>query len=155
MIPGRFEISFDLFGVPVRAHEFLLVALFAMLVVFRLLEGPLSRPQNGNVPTIFSALFIYAALSLIWLVSLGNGKLKIKFTGTCTTINVGSGENTLDIESVDTLNVGGGKNKITIGTVDTIHLGGAKNVVRWKKAKTGDKPTIQDGAAGNDVAQAK
>src|SRR2546421_7321 len=89
------------------------------------------------------------------VVSLGNGKLKIKFTGTCTTINVGSGENTLDIESVDTLNVGGGKNKITIGTVDTIHLGGAKNVVRWKKAKTGDKPTIQDGAAGNDVAQAK
>jgi len=66
VIPGRFEISFDLFGVPVRAHEFLLVALFAMLVVFRLLEGPLSRPQNGNVPTIFSALFIYAALSLIW-----------------------------------------------------------------------------------------
>jgi len=65
-IPGRIENSIDLFGVPVRVLEFLLVALLAMLVFFRLLQGSLSRPQNNHIPAVFSGLFAYAALSLAW-----------------------------------------------------------------------------------------
>jgi len=65
-MPGRVENSIGLFGVPVRMLEFLLVAFFAMLVFFRLLQGPLMRPQKRYVVAVFSALFAYAALSLIW-----------------------------------------------------------------------------------------
>ena len=91
----------------------------------------------------------------IWLVPSQNGKGTYTFKGACTSVRIGSGKNTVKIESVDSLDVGGGENKVTVGTVGSIKLAGAKNVVRWKKAKTGDKPTVDDGAAGNDVAHAK
>lgn len=89
------------------------------------------------------------------IVKLGRGKLKLKLTGECKAIHVGSAKNVLDIESVDELHVTGGMNTIVVGTIAAIDLGGAKNVVRWKKAKSGDKPTVHDGAAGNAVLQAK
>jgi len=66
LIPGRFENSIVLFGVPVRVLEFLLVGLLAVLVFLRLLQGPLSLPENGYIPVVFSGLFAYAALSLVW-----------------------------------------------------------------------------------------
>src|SRR5262245_179456 len=49
------------------------------------------------------------------VVHIGNGKGKYTFKGTCTTIDVGGGQNTLTIEAVDTLSVGGAKNTITVG----------------------------------------
>jgi O-antigen ligase len=66
LIPGRFENSIVLFGVPVRVLEFLLVALAAVLVFLRLLQGPLPIPRDGYVPAVFSGLFAYAAVSLVW-----------------------------------------------------------------------------------------
>ena len=89
------------------------------------------------------------------VIKIGNGKGNYTFKGECKTIEIGSGKNTVKIESVDALIVGGGENHITVGTVGSITLGGAKNVVRWKKAKNGDSPDLRDGAAGNDVAQVK
>jgi hypothetical protein len=66
LIPGRFENSIDLFGVPVRVLELVLVGLAATLAFLRLLQGPLSITQNGYIPAVFSGLFAYAALSLVW-----------------------------------------------------------------------------------------
>jgi len=89
------------------------------------------------------------------VVSIGNGKGKYTFKGACTSISIGGGENTLTIESVDTLEIGGGKNKITVGTVDTIDVGGAGNTISWKKAKSGDKPTMKGQPDKNTITQAK
>jgi hypothetical protein len=89
------------------------------------------------------------------VVSIGNGKGKYTFKGACTSISVGGGENTLTIEAVDTLQVGGGKNTITVGTVDTIDVGGAGNTITWKKAKSGDKPTMKGQPDKNTITQAK
>jgi len=89
------------------------------------------------------------------VVSIGNGKGKYTFKGACTSISVGGGENTLTIEAVDTLQVAGAKNTITVGTVDTIDVGGAGNTITWKKAKSGDKPTMKGQPDKNTITQAK
>ena len=106
------------------------------------------------------------------VVSIGTGGGKYTFKGPCTTINLGAGKNTLDIESVDTLNINAGsctitaakvatlnlngaKNTITLGTVGTIDFTGANNNVTWKKAKTGDKPTFKGQPDKNTVSQGK
>ena len=86
------------------------------------------------------------------VVRITQGMTRITFKGECKTIAVGSGKNTLTIESVDTLDVGGAMNEITVGTVGTILLTGAKNVVHWTSAKSGDKPKVADTAVGNVVA---
>src|SRR5262249_40753317 len=74
------------------------------------------------------------------VVHIDNGDGTYTFTGACKLIDVGGGENTLKIESVDTLQIGGAENTITVGTVDTIDVGGNDNKITWKKAKTGAKP---------------
>ena len=89
------------------------------------------------------------------VVHIGNGKGTYTFTGTCTTIEVGGGSNTLTIEAVDTLQVGGAKNTITVGTVATIDVGGSGNTITWKKAKSGDKPTMKGQPEKNTITQAK
>jgi hypothetical protein len=106
------------------------------------------------------------------VVSIGTGGGKYTFKGACTTINLGGGKNTLDIESVDTLNVGSGvntitaatvqtlnvggaKNTIVVGTVGTIDVGGAMNTITWKKAAAGDKPTLKGQPDKNTIVQGK
>jgi hypothetical protein len=89
------------------------------------------------------------------VVHIGNGKGTYTFKGACTSIAVAGGQNTLKIEAVDTLTVGGAKNKITVGTVDTIDVGGAGNKITWKKAKTGDKPTLTGQPDKNTITKAK
>ena len=89
------------------------------------------------------------------VVHIGNGAGKYRFTGPCQLISVDGGENTLTIESVDTLEVGGAENKITVGTVGTIDVGGADNTITWKKAKSGDKPTLRGQPDKNKVTQGK
>jgi hypothetical protein len=89
------------------------------------------------------------------VVWISEGKGTYVFKGNCKTIDVGSGMNTLTIESVDDLRVRGGMNKISVDTVDIIWLSGAKNTVRWKRSKTRSAPKLEDSAAGNDVAQVK
>ena len=89
------------------------------------------------------------------VVKIGNGKGKYTFKGECKLISLGGGENTLTIESVDTLQIGSGKNVITVGTVDTIDVAGADNKITWKKAKTGDAPTLKGQPDKNTITQAK
>lgn len=89
------------------------------------------------------------------VVHIGNGDGKYTFTGACKVISVGGGGNTLTIESVDLLDVGGAENTITVGTVGTIDVGGADNKITWKKAKTGDKPTLKGQPDKNTLSQAK
>jgi hypothetical protein len=88
------------------------------------------------------------------VVHIGNGDGKYTFKGACKTISVGGGENKLTIDRVDLLEVDGAENTITVGTVDTIDVGGSDNKITWKKAKTGDKPTIKGQPDKNTVAQA-
>ena len=88
------------------------------------------------------------------VVSIGNGDGKYTFKGKCKTISVAGGENKLTIESVDTLDVAGAENTITVGTVDVIDVGGSDNKITWKKAKSGDKPTLKGQPDKNTVTQA-
>ena len=89
------------------------------------------------------------------VVHIGNGKGTYTFKGTCTSISVGGGQNKLTIEAVGTLDVGGAKNTIKVGTVDTIDVGGAGNTITWKKAKSGDKPTLKGQPDKNKIDKAK
>ncbi len=89
------------------------------------------------------------------VVSIGNGNGKYTFKGACKSISLGGGENTLTIESVETLNIGSGKNTITVGTVGTIDVGGADNKITWKKAMSGDKPTMKGQPDKNTITQGK
>jgi hypothetical protein len=88
------------------------------------------------------------------VVHIGNGDGKYTFKGACKSISVGGGENKITIEKVDLLDVGGAENVITVGTVDTIDVGGNDNKITWKKAKTGDKPTLKGQPDKNTITQA-
>ncbi len=88
-------------------------------------------------------------------VSIGNGMGTYTFKGTCASISVGGGMNTLTIESVDVLDVGGAKNTITVDTIGTVKVTGAMNTIAWKKAKTGDKPTLKGQPDKNTITLSK
>jgi hypothetical protein len=88
-------------------------------------------------------------------VSISNGMGTYTFKGACQRITVGGGVNTLTIESVAFLDIGGAKNTVTVDTVGTITVTGAMNSITWKKAKTGDKPTLKGQPNKNTIVQAK
>ena len=88
-------------------------------------------------------------------VASSNGMGTYTFKGACQRITVGGGVNTLTIEAVETLVISGAKNTVAVGTVGTIDVSGAMNAVTWKKAKTGDKPTLKGQPNKNTIAQAK
>jgi len=104
--------------------------------------------------------------------STGDGDGSYRFTGPCKKISVGGGENRLWIQSAETVDLGGGGNKVfaesinlldiggsensvAVGTVGTISVGGADNTVTWKKAKSGDKPTMKGQPQMNKIVQVK
>jgi hypothetical protein len=89
------------------------------------------------------------------VVHIDNGAGKFRFTGPCKLISVGGGQNTLAIEAVETLEVGGAENTITVGTVGTIDVGGSDNTITWKKARSGDKPTLKGQPDKNKISQGK
>lgn len=84
-----------------------------------------------------------------------NGSLSLKFVGTCTKIDVGTGGNSLEIENVKTLVLNGGQNNVNIGGVDAIVTNGAENQVTYKKGLSGAKPKISGAGADNKVVQLK
>jgi len=88
-------------------------------------------------------------------VAINHGSGSYTFKGECKAININGGHNKLTIESVGELDVNGASNTITVTTVATINLVGADNKITWKKAKTGDKPTISTVGTGNNVTQGK
>lgn len=88
-------------------------------------------------------------------VSISNGMGTYNFKGACQRIFVGGGVNTLTIESVGSLDIRGAKNTVAVDTVGTITVTGVMNSVTWKKAKTGDKPTLKGQLNKNIIVQAK
>lgn len=88
-------------------------------------------------------------------VAINHGGGTYTFKGACKQINVNGGGVKLTVESVDTLNVNGGGCTATVGTLDVANINGAGNKLTWKKAKSGDKPTVNIVGADNKVDQAK
>ncbi len=85
------------------------------------------------------------------VVTITHGHGTYTFKGDCKSITLTGGENTLTIESSDAVSIQGGHNTIAIGTADTITILGADNTVTYKKAKSGDKPTVSSTGANNKV----
>jgi len=127
-------------------------------------------PPASDVKAPAGAKLIDCTKTPTW--STGNGGGSFKFTGTCkkisvgggenslwiqsaATVDVGGGENRLFINSVDLLDIGGAENQIAVNTVGTISVGGADNQITWKKAKSGDKPTLKGQPDKNTIVQVK
>ena len=68
---------------------------------------------------------------------------------------INGGHNTLVVEAVASLEINGASNTITAASVDTIAINGADNKITWKKAKTGDAPTLKGQPDKNTITQAK
>ena len=88
-------------------------------------------------------------------VNINHGKGTYTFKGECKHINVNGGHNTLTIENVGELDINDASNTVNVTTVGTINLVGADNKITWKKAQSGDKPTISTVGDNNKVTQAK
>jgi len=86
------------------------------------------------------------------VVKILHGSGTYTFTGTCKSIDVQGGDNTLHIATVESINVIGGGNVIDIGEVQAISVNGAGNKIIWKKAKN-DKPTVNVIGNNNTVAR--
>lgn len=84
-----------------------------------------------------------------------NGGLSLKFVGKCNKIEVSTGGNNLQIESVKTLELNGGGNNVNVGAVDAVITNGAENKVTYKKGVSGAKPKVSGGGADNTVVQLK
>src|SRR6185436_13878499 len=63
------------------------------------------------------------------VVNIDHGNGTYAFKGSCETINLNGGHNTLVVETSATLNVIGGDNKVAINAVDAINLIGSNNTV--------------------------
>jgi len=88
------------------------------------------------------------------VVDINHGKANYKLTGTCKTVNINGGQNTLSIESVESLNVTGAQNTITIGTVASVNVVGSENKITYKKA-TSEPADINVVGSDNKVGAAK
>lgn len=86
-------------------------------------------------------------------IEQGNGNYTLK--GSCKTVTLAGGNNTMAIESAATLNVTGAHNKVTIDAVDTINLVGSNNAVTYKAALKGDAPTVNTIGTNNTVTGGK
>ncbi len=89
------------------------------------------------------------------VVRIGHARGNFVFTGECKSIDVPMGKNKVTIESVELLHVDGGANTIAVGAVGTINVNGADNKITWKKAKSGDKPTLKGDLGKNTITQDK
>lgn len=88
-------------------------------------------------------------------VYIEHGKGSYTLKGSCKSINLSGGSNTLTVESSELLNVTGSRNKITIDTVGTINLTGSGNTVSYKNGMRGDEPTINTIGTNNAVTGGK
>ncbi|HEU4730765.1 MAG TPA: DUF3060 domain-containing protein [Kofleriaceae bacterium] len=79
----------------------------------------------------------------------GNGTYTLK--GSCKTVNVTGGQNTLTIASAETLTIQGGRNSVTIDAVDAIQVIGSDNTVTYKGTVHGDNPSITSVGSNNAV----
>jgi hypothetical protein len=86
-------------------------------------------------------------------VHLGNGKLKLTFTGVCHSVHIGSGMNEIVADTIVHLEIAGAMNRVLVSRVDTIQLGGAKNDITWSGTvdSTKTEPAVTTNAVGNVV----
>jgi hypothetical protein len=85
------------------------------------------------------------------VVNIMHGNGTYTFKGSCKTINLTGGHNTLTIASVETLNIQGGKNTVTIDAVDAINIVGADNTVTYRGTLHGDAPSVSQVGSNNVV----
>jgi hypothetical protein len=85
------------------------------------------------------------------VVSILHGNGKYTFTGTCKSITLTGGNNTLTIATTDSISITGAHNKIAIDTVDAINIVGSHNTVTYKGAANGDKPSVSQIGTNNVI----
>jgi hypothetical protein len=87
------------------------------------------------------------------VVVITGGSTKYVLKGTCKSITITGGHNTLAIESSTTLDVTGASNTISIDAVDAININGAGNKITWKKGKSVPKPSVSQLGQNNSITQ--
>jgi hypothetical protein len=85
------------------------------------------------------------------VVSILHGNATYTLKGTCKSINLTGGNNTLTIETTGSINVTGAHNNIAIGTVDAINIVGSDNIVTYQGAAHGDAPSVSKIGSNNVV----
>ena len=80
----------------------------------------------------------------------GNGNYTLK--GTCKSVNLTGGNNTLTVATTDSINITGAHNKVAIDTVDSINIVGSDNTVTYKAAAHGDNPSVSKIGTNNVVS---
>ncbi|HEY1814970.1 MAG TPA: DUF3060 domain-containing protein [Kofleriaceae bacterium] len=85
------------------------------------------------------------------VITTGSAKYTVK--GSCKSITVTGGHNTLVIESAGTLDVTGASNTVSIDAVDAININGAGNHVTWKRGKSSPKPSVSQLGQNNSITQ--
>lgn len=85
-------------------------------------------------------------------VAINKAKGTYKITGTCKSVSVSGGDNTLSIEAVTSLSVTGKGNVITVGKADKIATLGAANRVTYGSGLTGTLPAISTVGSNSVVA---
>jgi hypothetical protein len=89
------------------------------------------------------------------IVHIAHGKGTYAFKGSCKSISLEGGSNTLTVESSEELNVAGANNHVTIDTVDSISLIGSNNSVTYRSAIHGDHPSVSDIGKNNVITGGK
>jgi hypothetical protein len=87
--------------------------------------------------------------------TITDGAGTYSFIGTCDTISVTGGENTLTIEAVKELSIAGADNTIDVSAVDKINAVGNGNKIHYKTGVSGNKPKIHSLGQHNTIEQVK
>ena len=89
------------------------------------------------------------------VVRISTNKGTFGLLGECKSVSVSGNKNAVSIASVTKLSVSGSDNVVEVDEAGAISASGIRNAVKWKKAKTGDKPKISKSGSGVHVDQAK
>jgi hypothetical protein len=88
------------------------------------------------------------------IVSIEHGNATYTLKGSCKSINLTGGNNTLTIETTGSINVTGAHNKIAIDTVDSINIVGSENTVTYRGTAHGGAPSVSKIGTNNVVTTA-
>jgi len=88
-------------------------------------------------------------------VSITSSKATFTLTGACKSISVTGSDVKLTIESIADLVLNGDGITATVATLGEVTINGNKNSIVWKKARSGDKPGVQNNGKTNSVTQEK
>lgn len=86
------------------------------------------------------------------VVSILHGNATYTLRGSCTSVTLTGGNNTLTIDSVGAISITGAHNNVAIDTVDSIAIVGSDNTVSYKGAAHGDAPSVSKVGSNNNVS---